>query len=177
MCIRDSNATGRSLWIQRNNGTVDEVLPGQNLSIFHVSSARENEEKSLGGRHQVDTKLHAARGMADVFDDMIHHGDESLVTSYLTFDVFSIEPIDGWSYPQLTIKTWDRRLQRYHTDSLPIGTLSGAVKVPVPHPLFHRKDSSDYTHNDDVDVVVEISYVGPQGDLSLIHISEPTRPY
>lgn len=162
------NATGRSLWIQRNNGTVDEVLPGQNLSIFHVSSARENEEKSLGGRHQVETKLHAARGMADVFDDMIHHGDESLVTSYLTFDVFSIEPIDGLSYPQLTIKTWDRRLQRYHTDSLPIGTLSGAVKVPVPHPLFHRKDSSDYTHNDDVDVVVEISYVGPQGDDLLV---------
>ena len=65
------NATGRSLWIQRNNGTVDEVLPGQNLSIFHVSSARENEEKSLGGRHQVETKLHAARGMADVFDDCL----------------------------------------------------------------------------------------------------------
>ena len=38
----------------------------------------------------------------------------------------------------------------------------------MPHPLFHRKDSSDYTHNDDVDVVVEISHVGPQGDDLLV---------
>ena len=32
------------------------------------------------------------------------------MTSYLTFDVFSIEPIDGLSHPQLTIKTWDREI-------------------------------------------------------------------
>jgi len=162
------NATGRSLWIRRNNDMVDKVLPGHNLTIRDQPLARENEGKSLGSRHQVETKLHAARGMADVFDDMIHHGDESLATSYLMFDVFSIEPVDGLSYPQLTIKTWDRRLQRYHTDSLPIGTLSGVVKVPVPHPLFHHEDSGDYVHNDDVDVIVELSYVGPQGDNILV---------
>lgn len=103
--------------------------------------------------------------MIDVVDDMNYYGDEQFIIVYLMMDIVVIDLLDDWFYFCIIFKIWDEVLQGYRIDLLFIGVTRGLVKLSIFYFFFYCDSDSEFINNDDIIIIVEIFYIGLNGEI------------
>jgi len=157
------NSTGRILWIQAPDGQINEVKPGGHI-VHTIMDDRLYENDAKAGLEEY-TKQHHVTSMAR--DNVDHHcSDRRLAAAHMIIDIMEIDQLrTDCLYPRITLKIWDRDLNRFRFAPLAVGAKTGSVKLSVLHPLLMNEHSNEYLHDQDIDVHVELSYTSSTGKL------------